>query len=459
MLINSLDWAYDTFYQAKLGDKRRVNRLIKLAHSLANKLGKSIVKASSSSAEIEAAYRFVRNASFDADAIAEAGFKATADKVEHYDTLLALEDTTSLQFPHASVHEELGHITSYKNARGVQAHSILLFAPDEQHVLGLVEQSRWARDISKMGQRNNAVKRKYEEKESYKWERASRNMAERLGPKISKVISICDRESDVIEYLKYKCENNQRFVVRSMQSRHIEEADNKLYAYGRQLQSAGRREVYIPQKGGRKARTALCDVRFAPVTIKMPYSKPGQSTPLFYVSCVERGNGAGLCWHLLTTEPVSSAEHAELIITYYEKRWLVEEFHKAWKTGGTQVEKLRMHSKDNLDKMIVILAFIAVRIHQLRYLGLNKSLAEKQSCEILMTTVEWKLLWKKREKKNLPKQAPSLRWAYLNIGKLGGWHDSKGNGRVGWEALWEGWFKLQTILEGYELAMSLDERL
>ncbi|MCH2057545.1 MAG: IS4 family transposase, partial [Thalassotalea sp.] len=47
-------------------------------------------------------------------------------------------------------------------------------------------------------------------------------------------------------------------------------------------------------------------------------------------------------------------------------------------------------------------------------------------------------------------------WAYINLGKLAGWHDSKRNGRVGWERLWEGWFKLQTILEGYELAKSLD---
>ncbi|ERM62293.1 hypothetical protein P780_04365, partial [Vibrio mimicus CAIM 1882] len=46
--------------------------------------------------------------------------------------------------------------------------------------------------------------------------------------------------------------------------------------------------------------------------------------------------------------------------------------------------------------------------------------------------------------------------AYLSLGKLAGWHDSKRTGIVGWERLWEGWFKLQTILEGYELAMSLE---
>ena len=50
----------------------------------------------------------------------------------------------------------------------------------------------------------------------------------------------------------------------------------------------------------------------------------------------------------------------------------------------------------------------------------------------------------------------SEQWAYINLGKLAGWHDSKRNGHVGWERLWEGWFKLQTILEGYELAKSLD---
>ncbi|MBL4247494.1 IS4 family transposase, partial [Vibrio fluvialis] len=111
---------------------------------------------------------------------------------------------------------------------------------------------------------------------------------------------------------------------------------------------------------------------------------------------------------------------------------------------------------ENLEKMVVILAFIAVRVHQLRYLGLNKKEAEKQSCETLLSPVAWKLLWSKQEKTRPPKRAPSVYWAYINLGKLAGWYDSKRNGRVGWERLWEGWFLLQTILEGYLLAKSLD---
>ncbi|MGL4733884.1 MAG: hypothetical protein ACRCWB_02030, partial [Enterovibrio sp.] len=86
----------------------------------------------------------------------------------------------------------------------------------------------------------------------------------------------------------------------------------------------------------------------------------------------------------------------------------------------------------------------------------NKKEAEKQSCETLLSPAAWKLLWSKQEKTRSPKKAPSVYWAYINFGKLAGWYDSKRNGRVGWERLWEGWFLLQTILEGYLLAKSLE---
>ncbi|ENM5919659.1 IS4 family transposase, partial [Vibrio mimicus] len=112
-----------------------------------------------------------------------------------------------------------------------------------------------------------------------------------------------------------------------------------------------------------------------------------------------------------------------------------------------------------LERMIVILAFIAVRIQQLRHLGQQQEVGEEQSCETLLGNKAWKLLWLKVEKSKPPKHAPTVRWAYLSLGKLAGWHDSKRTGIVGWERLWEGWFKLQTILEGYELGMSLEHEM
>ncbi len=50
--------------------------------------------------------------------------------------------------------------------------------------------------------------------------------------------------------------------------------------------------------------------------------------------------------------------------------------------------------------MIVILAFIAVRIQQLRHLGQQQEVAEQQSCETLLGNKAWNLLWLKVKKTN-----------------------------------------------------------
>ena len=159
-------WAKDTFLHTDLGDNRRTLRLVKLASSLANNLGQSLVQSLKSPADIEAAYRFTRNQAIDAQAIAEAGFAATAEHVQAYDCLLALEDTTSLEFKHRTVRDEMGHTTSNKHSRGMHAHSILLFSPQEQHVVGLIEQDRWTRDIKGYGQNRRHATRNYEDKET-----------------------------------------------------------------------------------------------------------------------------------------------------------------------------------------------------------------------------------------------------------------------------------------------------
>ncbi len=458
-LSDPLAWAQSLFQQAQLGDLRRTQRLVQLSAQLAANTGKSMVQSLQSDADIEAAYRFIRNDNIPPQAIAEAGYQVTANLAQSFDCLLAIEDTTSLQFSHATVADELGHTTSKKSSRGLHAHSVLLFAPKEQEVIGLVEQHRWARDPNTYGQSQNHAKRKYTEKESFKWQRASEAMTKRLGSHMEKVISVCDREADIIDYLSYKSEHKQRFVVRSMQSRHIEECDNKLYAFSETLQSAGTKMVHVPQRGGRKARDASCDIRFAAVTLKCPANKDCGAVELYYVVCHERDNKEGLCWHLLTSETVTTASQAREILGYYERRWLIEDFHKSWKSGGTQVESLRMQSKNNLERGCILLSFIAVRLQQLRYMSLQTERANECSCENLLNQTAWKLLWLKVEKNKPPKQPPSLYWAYKSLGRLAGWNDSKRTGIVGWERLWQGWFELQTILEGYYLSLSLKEEM
>jgi hypothetical protein len=49
-----------------------------------------------------------------------------------------------------------------------------------------------------------------------------------------------------------------------------------------------------------------------------------------------------LCWYLYTNEPINNIKDTKRIVRYYELRWRIEDFHKVWKSDGTQVEKLRM---------------------------------------------------------------------------------------------------------------------
>lgn len=451
-------WSESTFGKCTLGDARRTRRLVKMAASLARNTGQSVVKSIDDDSQVEGAYRLLRNTQILSQDIAEGGFYATAALARNEGTLLALEDTTSLSFRH-SVAEELGYIgpTSQKK-KGMQVHSVLLLNARSKETLGLIEQTRWCRQASQFDSKNQRAAQDYRDKESFKWQRSSEAMAERLGDTMKHTISVCDRESDVYEYMHYKVSTEQRFVLRTHYNRKLDATAVKLFDTVRDLEGAGAYEVAIEQKGGRPARTATMELAYAPVRVLAPDRKQRDFSPieLTVVRCREISKcPQPVEWILLTTEQVKSAEDARRIVGYYEARWKIEEFHKAWKSGGTQIEKSRLQSVGNLERMAVILAFIAVRLLQLReVVRLDKELISKD-CSHILTESQWRLLWRKQEKKAYRKKSlPTIEWAYYALARLGGWKDSKRTGRVGWNALWEGWFKLEMLVEGYELAQS-----
>ncbi|EJC3639528.1 hypothetical protein MYX88_004671 [Salmonella enterica] len=123
------------FESTELGDLRRTRRLVTLASSLAQHTGLSVVQSSHSTAEVEGASRLIRNSAVLPDAIADAGFAATTRAAAEHPLLLALEDTTSLNFSHSTVREELESITNNQRARGLQVHSVLLYAPGCAHMV------------------------------------------------------------------------------------------------------------------------------------------------------------------------------------------------------------------------------------------------------------------------------------------------------------------------------------
>ena len=454
------DWAEELFGKADLGDNRRTKRLVKLSSQMATHTGMSVVQAAGDSASIEGAYRFIRNQAVQASDIAQAGFEALLPHLSQSATILALEDTTTLSYQHA-VSKELGNTGTKPDCqhKGMWAHSVLMVDADSEKTLGLGEQSRWCRKDENHGQRHERHKRAYEDKESVKWQRTSEAMASRYAPVMDRIISVCDRESDIFEYMTYKQAAQQRFVVRVNHDRALQDSEVKLKEHIGDQSSTASYQVKVKQKGGRKARTAKVAVRHAEVVISAPKKHPALAPlTLNVLSCDEIGVPKGvapLCWRLYTTEPIGSMDDALKIVRYYELRWRVEEFHKAWKSAGTQVESLRLQKRKNLEKMIVITAFVSIRLLQLRELVSDTSQAKETCCSSFFNDVEWRLLWSKTESKPIPQKPPSLFWAYYALAKLGRWYDSKHTGRVGWNALWKGWYNLTQLIDGARLVQNI----
>lgn len=462
-------WSETIFGDCALGDKRLTRRLVKIGHQLSKKQGASLSNSCEGKAAlIEGSYRFIRNEKISANKIAKGVYDVTASLAQTVPLLLAIEDSTSLSYKHG-VSEELGYTSNKKNAKkkGYKVHSTMLMDAEKEKTIGLISQERWCRDAASFGKKNQRTKRRYEEKESFKWEKNTHDLEERLGKKLADTISVCDREADIFEYIQYKLTHDQRIIVRAQHNRNLN-CLGKLFDQLEHEKVLGSYTIEIEQKGNRKKRQAEIELKAKRVEIPPPKRNSCATTELkaitLNVVTAKEKNPVTeevLEWILLTTEPITTFEEVRKITRYYELRWRIEDFHKAWKSG-VKVEDLRMQSANNLEKMIVILSFLAIRLLQLKEYFEPEKLALEESnvctsCEALLTEAEWKVLWKTVEKKDLPPMPPPASWAYQAIAKLGGWSNSKRTGRASWATIWEGWFRLTERVEGYLLALSTTE--
>lgn len=233
--------------------------------------------------------------------------------------------------------------------------------------------------------------------------------------------------------------------------------DQKLFAtLARDAVSLSCYTVNVMQRGGRKARQATLNLRGLRLELQAPMGDAGRRGPLTVNAILAEEidappNVEPLHWVLLTTEPVASTKEARQVVRYYELRWRIEDYHKAWKSG-VGVERQRFQSAANLERMLVITAFLAVRLLQLRAVLDTSNDDEQASCDTRLSEDEWKVLWVSTQNSKPPATAPLIRWACLAIAKLGGFTDTKRTGRPGWDAMWYGWFRLQERLEGYQMS-------
>lgn len=92
------DWIKNEFRDIVIRDERLVKRLIKTVESLFGNSKASILQTINKPKDIKAAYRLIDNNRVQTNAIMDAHREKTIEKIKSYDTVLIIQDTTTIDF-------------------------------------------------------------------------------------------------------------------------------------------------------------------------------------------------------------------------------------------------------------------------------------------------------------------------------------------------------------------------
>src|SRR5438045_4535903 len=121
------DWALEEFGQAELGDARRTARLVELGRLLGAQPAASIPQACFDTAQLKAAYRFFATDAIEPQAILQSHVRATAARCQKTPLVLAVQDTTQLDWTHHPAASRLVPVGRMIHQQGMLAHSTLAF--------------------------------------------------------------------------------------------------------------------------------------------------------------------------------------------------------------------------------------------------------------------------------------------------------------------------------------------
>jgi hypothetical protein len=451
-------WASQLGSHGKLPDARLNRRFAEIIATFAQKPLDSIPQACGDPHSAKATYRFFQNKRVAVDKLLQSITVVTAEYCRGRNYILAVHDSSSVNFSTLSHTTDLGPLSNSEQARGICFHTTLALRPDGL-ALGLLDQHCWSRPLEKRTIDSHLLP--IEDKESYKWLRgihgASAALAHLPDAERPRLIHLTDREGDIHEVLETIAGSRDGAIIRSFSNRRIAGPFTYTHDAVAAALPLGTTVIDVPANHGQPKRRARLELRSLVVTItpSCQHAATANRKPVDFtlVEAREIDAPAGveaLHWLLWTTEPAATRAEAIEIVRLYKLRWRIEEFHLALKSG-CRVEALELETQDRLVKALTIYSAVAVRIVALRDLARQDPNAP---CTTILSDVAWKSLWLHFNKKRLTAdvEIPTVKQAVLWIGRLGGHLNRKSDGMPGVRTLWRGWRDLTILVTGYRLA-------
>lgn len=367
--------------------------------------------------------------------------------------VLTLHDTTVLDYS-GLLAIRLARVGN-GHGRGYLCHNSLAVDPERREVLGLASQILHQR-VSKGKKEPVAKKRARASRESRLWSRAVQGLSAPLPGK--RYVDVADRGADLFEFLYHEHRLGRECVVRSTHNRRVlpgHEGTGKavlLHDHLRKLPAVGTAETKtIRDATTKEERTATLRVSYATVRVLPPHVRKGDyekvPIPAWVVRVWEETPPAGATaveWILVCLCPVETTGAAWQACDWYSCRWMIEEYHKAKKTG-CQIEDLQFHTRQALEPMIALLSVVAVLLLNLREAARRPDAPTRPATDVVEPIYEEVIRnWRYAKKPHAPLTVYEF---YLAVARLGGHMNRKRDGFPGWLTLWRGWQKLEIMVE------------
>lgn len=448
-------WAEQQFGACQLGDSRRTRRAVRAAAQFAADPSGSTTRQTESWNDCRGVYRLMDQEDVTFQALAEPHWKRTRAQTSGH--FLLLGDTTTLDFGARRKVEGLSAVGD-GHGRGFLLHSSLMVSAEGEEIFGLAGQTIYHRKPVPKGE--TFRQRLNRKRESKIWG----DVIELVGaaPEGVTFTHVFDRGADNFEVYCRLVLSQTGWVVRAAQLRRrvITPMRERLRLdhYLDSLPVSGTYELSVAANKDQPARTAQMEVRLGAVVVPAPRDcgkfvrECGIVTiAMWVVEVREVEPPAGvkpLRWALFTSHVVESFDDAWRVIGYYEKRPLIEEFHKALKTG-CRLESRQYRKSHRLEALTGMLSVLSVRLLQLKSIA---RVDPDRSAESVVPKRWVQMIRCLQRGKH--RKISTVQQFYHGVARLGGWLSRKHDGQPGWITLWRGFDKLILMIRGAEASMS-----
>lgn len=440
------------------GDRRLNKRLSKSMDAISKHPAAGFPQVLESEADLEGWYRFLSNPRVTVEAILEPHLEATVARVTEHTECLAIHDTSTFCFEGDGTRKGLTQVS--RDKQGFCGHfAIAASVGDVCEPLGLLGLETYTHRDKGKGTKRSGVLPDKATSERARWIRLIETSEGAIDGK-SSLIHVMDREADGFEELSYLTDNAYRFVLRGHFNRVLESKEKLLDVLHqapvlatRTIEIAPRTITLLPghKKVHLKQAKRKAHLEFSSAAVLLPAPKHSEkfgTIPVNVVLVKEKNcpkTAVPIEWMLYTTEDISTAEDVVRIVDIYRKRWLIEEYFKALKTG-CGIERRQLESKATLLKALAVFIPVAWKILRMRSLA---RLLPSQNSGLVLTALQIKIL-RQSSKTPVPSRLTN-RSLLLAVAKLGG--HLKRNGSPGWMTIARGYEQILWAEVGWRMAM------